>query len=186
MEVDWEFEIGGDARVIEAYWPGFVDLRVDPNRASELAEAQQLPGLANTLLRLNAKDSPVWTCKTDVFVPDAIDADELDAVGEEATHAIACYVDLLMRRDQQWNFPFKAEQSCTALCDRLRNIPLGRCRVDLVVRRVFIEPELKDLGATAYLTACGRLESEAKLRLAECLSAFAEAIMPEPNWEKRT
>jgi hypothetical protein len=30
MEADWEFEVGGDAPVIDALWPGFVDLRLSP------------------------------------------------------------------------------------------------------------------------------------------------------------
>ena len=37
MEADWEFEVGGDAPVIEARWPGFVDLRRNPERAMEFA-----------------------------------------------------------------------------------------------------------------------------------------------------
>jgi hypothetical protein len=39
MEADWEFEVGGDAPVIEAPWPGFVDLRLHPERAWQLSEA---------------------------------------------------------------------------------------------------------------------------------------------------
>ena len=103
MEADWEFEIGGDSPIIEAHWPGFVDLRIEPNKAGELAETRDLPGLAFTLARLNAVKSPVWTCKTDVFVPGRIDPDELEATSEEATHALACYIDLLMRSEQRWN-----------------------------------------------------------------------------------
>ena len=177
MEADWEFEIGGDAPVIEAHWRGFVDLRADPNRARDLAEAKHLPGLANTLMGLNTRNSPVWTCKTDVFVPGQIDPDELEARGEEATHAIACYVDLLMRSDQQWNSLFEAERSCKKLCARLRDMPLRRCRIDLVVRGAQIKSDVNDLGMTAYLTACGLTESDAKSRLAACLSLFSEAIL---------
>jgi hypothetical protein len=179
MEADWEFEIGDDAPVIEAHWIGFVNLQIEPVRADDLEETRQLPGLADALKRLNAKNSPVWTCKTDVFVPDLIDLDELDATSEAATHAIACYVDLLLRGDEQWNLPFKAELACKELCTRLREVPLKRCRVDLVVRRADIGRALNDLGATAYLTACGETEREAKSRLAECLSLFAAVIVPE-------
>ncbi|MGA8088894.1 MAG: hypothetical protein WCA10_16580 [Terracidiphilus sp.] len=177
MEADWEFEVGGDAPIIEAHWPGFVDLREDLRRAAELTEARLLQGLADALVRMNATNSPVWTSKTDVFDPGRLDADELDATREEAQHAIACYVDLLMRSDQQWNSQFKAEQSCREVCARLREIPLRCCRVDLVVRRALIEPERDDLGATAYLTACGRTDCDARSRLAECLAAFAAAIV---------
>jgi hypothetical protein len=178
MEADWEFEIGGDAPIIEAHWRGFVDLRADPKRVADLTEAGQLPGLGDTLTRLNAMNSPVWTCKTDVFAPRQIDPDELDAAGAEGAHGVACYIDLLMRSDRQWDLPLKAELACRELCARLRDTPLRRCRVDLVVRRAHIEPELNELGMTAYLTACGQTESEAKARLTECLSLFSEVIAP--------
>jgi hypothetical protein len=177
MEADWEFEIGGNAPVIEAHWTGFVDLRADPRRAGDLTEARDLPGLADALTRLNAMNSLVWTCKTDVFVPSQIDPDELDAADAEGSHALACYVDLLIRTDQGWNLPSDAELACRDLCTRLRKIPLQRCRVDLVVRRAHIEPGLNALGMTAYLTACGQTESDAKSRLAECLSLFSEEIV---------
>jgi hypothetical protein len=177
MEADWEFEICGDAPAIEPHWTGFVDLRAAPNRAGDLPEARQLPGLADALARLNAANSPVWTCKTDVFTPDQIDPDELDAAGANAAHAIACYVDLLARGERQWD-PIKVEMACRELCARLREIPLRRCRVDMVVRRAHIRPGANDLGVTAYLTACGETESDAKSRLAECLLRFSQTIVP--------
>jgi hypothetical protein len=181
MEADWEFEIGGDAPVIEPHWQGFVDLRADPRRAVDLAEALLLPGLADALMRLNATGSPVWTCKTDVFVPGPIDPGELDAAAAEASHAIACYVDLLMRSDLQWDLPRDTEIACRELCARLRDIPLRRCRVDMVIRRAHIDPDAHGLGVTTYFTACGETESDAKSRLAECLSLFSQAIVPVPG-----
>lgn len=177
MEADWEFEIGGDAPIIEAHWPGFVDLREEPHRAGELVEARQLPGLADALARMNASNSPVWTSKTDVFDPGPLDADELGATSEEAQHTVACYVDLLMRSDQVWNSPFEAEQPCRDLCNRLRKVALRCCRIDLVIRRAHVHADRNDLGATAYLAACGRQETDARACLAECLSALAAAIM---------
>lgn len=180
MEADWEFEVGGDAPVIEAHWPGFIDLRADPHRAAELTESRKLSGLEDALVRLNSTNSPVWTSKTDVFDPGFMDADELDATSEDAQSVIACYVDLLMRSDQRWNFPFEAERSCRALCVRLREIALRCCRVDLVIRRAHVDAELNDLGVTAYLTACGRSASDASVRLAECVAAFA-AIVTAPE-----
>ncbi len=181
MEADWEFEVGGDAPIIEAQWPGFVDLRKDPHRAGELTEANELAGLADALARLNAVDSPVWTSKTDVFEPGPYDPDELDATGEEAEHAIACYVDLLGCDNQQWNSQIRADRWCRTLCDRLRAVPLKCCRVDLVVRRAHIQPDRHDLAATAYFTACGRSAGVAKVRLGECLAAFASAMGTAPK-----
>ncbi len=46
MEADWEIEVGAGSPVIQGHWPGFVDLRVHPERASQLPEATELPALA--------------------------------------------------------------------------------------------------------------------------------------------
>ena len=101
MEADWEIEVGGKAPVIEARWPGFVDLRLHPERASQFPEAAELPALAVALAMLNALASPVWTSKCDVWpVVDSaeFDPDELDAPPGCGAHAMGCYVDLLPRR----------------------------------------------------------------------------------------
>ncbi|HEY2471107.1 MAG TPA: hypothetical protein VGI45_25160 [Terracidiphilus sp.] len=180
MEADWEFEIGGDAPVIEAYWPGFVNIRDQPERMHEIAETGMLPGLAAALLRLNQVGSPVWTCKTDVFVPEEVDPDELSASREEAQFAIACYIDLLMRGDQVWNLPVEAEKDCRKLCTRMQEIPLRCCRLDLVVRRARVADGSDNLGVTVYLTACGETLANATERLAECLVAFSRLMVAEP------
>ena len=161
--------------MIDAYWSGFVDLRSHPKRISELSESRELPGLADTLSKLNAAESPVWTSKTDVFTPERVDPDEMGASREEAVFAVACYIDLLLRKDQ-WTDPSKAERKCRQICARLRGIDLRRCRVDIVVRRT-LAADPNDLGATAYVTACGPSLVNAKARLAECLDAFTEVIV---------
>ena len=43
MEADWEVEVGGGSPVIEALWPGFVDLRLYPERIGEIQEAAGFP-----------------------------------------------------------------------------------------------------------------------------------------------
>jgi hypothetical protein len=176
MEADWEFEIGGNAPVIEAYWNGFIDLRAHPERIAELSECQELPGLADALVRLNAANSPVWTSKTDVFTPEQIDKDEMDASAIEADHAIACYIDILQRTEQPWHNPAKAEQACSKLCAIFRQKQLGCCRIDIVVRRA-VAADTNALGATVYLVACGPTLSEAKQRLQMCLAIFTEVIV---------
>ena len=54
MEADWEVEVGGGAPVIDALWAGFVDLRRQPERIEEIAEAGKFPALA-PLLREHAR-----------------------------------------------------------------------------------------------------------------------------------
>ena len=177
MEADWEFEIGPDAPLIETSWSGFVDLRAHPERASELCECRELPGLAEALIRLNVVSSPVSTSKTDVFRPETIDPDEMDASAENATHTIACYIDLLRRNDQSWKVPIEAERDCRDLCEKLRADLLRNCRVDIVVRRA-MAADGSDLAATVYFTACGSTLGHAQNTLAECLAKFTEVIAP--------
>jgi hypothetical protein len=179
MEADWEFVVGGDAPVIDACWPGFVDLRHAPERAWELAEAAQLAALAATLAKLNAPASPVWTAKCDYWPRLEVgefDPDELDAPTGCADVALGCYIDLLLSGGQQWALPEQAEGWCKRICVLLRAMPLHCCRVDLVIRRAFVTPQLTGLGVTAYLTACGASSAEAESTLDAALARFADAL----------
>lgn len=186
MEADWEFEVGGDAPVIEACWKGFVDLRWTPERADDqqrlardLPEAAQFPALATTLEKLNGRCSPVWTSKCDFWPevqPGEFDPDELDAPAGSRDRAMGCYIDLLPKSDLQWPFPQVIEAACKQWCDRMHAVVLRCCRVDLVIRRALIAPELMDTGITAYVTACGSDADEAKERLGSALAVFADAL----------
>jgi hypothetical protein len=182
MEADWEFEVGGDAPVIEANWPGFVDLRRMPERVYDLPETIHLSGLAQTLQQLNAEASPVWTSKCDFWPAleaGEFDPDELDASPGCPAHAMCCYIDLLPKEDRAWSLPPLAEETCKQLCTLLGAVPLRCCRVDLIIRRALIVPSLIDLGITAYITACGSSAGEAKDVLETALAAFAHALCPE-------
>ena len=178
MEADWEVEIGNDAPVLDACWPGFVDLRVAPDQASQLPEAREFPALGDALVRLNSPSSPVWTAKSDVWHPDQFDPDELGAPAEAGRYAIACYVDLLPRNDRQWPGPDEAIAAAKAICGGIAPAALRGCRVDLVVRRAFISPARPVLGITAYLTACGSTSIEATPTLAAALCIFVDAVLP--------
>jgi hypothetical protein len=189
MEADWEFEVGPEteslaaeglaAPVIEAHWPGFVDLRLAPARAWDLPETVQLPALAEALAKLNSADSPVWTSKCDLWEhlqPDEFDPDELAAPPGCAAHAMGCYIDLLPKNDQQWPFPAMAATDCKRVCSLLRAIPLRCCRADLVIRRAFITPDLMELGITVYVTSCGESLAEAARTFQAALAAFTDVL----------
>lgn len=179
MEADWEFEVGGDAPVIESCWEGFVDLRRDPERAGQLPEAAELPVLAEALARLNSANSEVWTSKCDVWpIVDfsEFDPDELDAPPGFATRAVACYIDLLPRNNRQWETTDLAAAACKLACSRLNGCKLRCSRLDLIIRRAFIAADRMDLGITAYLTACGASEGEAVQTLQAALVAFGGAF----------
>jgi hypothetical protein len=180
MEADWELEIGGDAPIIDACWEGLIDVRSTPERASLFPEARQLPGLAEALVQLNAPLSSFWTSKCDVWFPDKFDRDELDAYPEEGNTALACYIDLLPRTTREWSVE-EAIAACTAICARLRSFPLRCCRADLIVRSACVMQHRRDLGVTAYLTACGSTPEQAQATLQTALSCFAQAVLPPPS-----
>ena len=191
MEADWEVEVGAGPPAIEAQWPGFVDLRLHPERAWQLPEAAQLPALAEVLAKLNAAASPVWTSKCDLWqVVDLaeFDPDELDAPPGCSAHAMGCYIDLLPRGDRRWELPATVAAGCKRLCGLLRAVPLRCCRVDFVIRRAFIALDLTgpapmDLGITAYLTACGPSAAEAAQTLQAALEAFAHVLCGQSTVE---
>lgn len=184
MEADWEFEIGGDAPVIEPCWAGFVDLRAQPELAARLPEAVIFPALAEALARLNAHALPVYTSKCDYFpslAAEEFDAGELDASPADAVHAAACYIDLLPSSGLEWGHPDRAAEECKRICTLLRSIPLRCCRADLVVRRFVSSSDLAtlnqvDLGVTAYLTACGPTREAAAAVLSCALAALAASV----------
>ena len=178
MEADWELELGGDAPVIDAHWSGLVDLRSAPERAAELPEAMQQPGLAEALKKLNGAGSPVWTAKCDAWPVAEFDVDELDAPRDAAWSAVACYIDLLSSDPDAWSALADAEAWCKTACARLRAVPMRCCRVDLVVRRAVLRAGCEALGVTAYLTACGATDETAAESLRASLTAFADAIAP--------
>lgn len=177
MEADWEVEIGGDAPIIDGSWPGRIDLERAPDRINEIAELRQLPSLADILLRLNnSSSSQVSTSKCDVWPVDQFDADELDAPPESAQTALACYIDLLPRKDQHWTSPARMVSSCKDMCAFLHRVALRGCRVDFVVRRAYSETEGDFLGITAYVTACGSTVGMAQGSLLAAVSALADAL----------
>lgn len=178
MQADWEFEVGGDAPVIEFPWTGFVDLAAEPQRIRELAEVSDLPALADALIALNSSRSAVRTSKCDVWVPalGEVDADELDASAESALHALGCYIDLIPSEAQQWAMPEQVESDCRRWCACLDEVPLNSSGVTFVVRAMAGQSNSRSLGVTAYLAACGRTPLEAKWVLEKELAAFAHVL----------
>jgi hypothetical protein len=176
VEADWEIEIGGGAPVIDASWPGFVDLRCSPERVCDLPEVLLVPALARALVRLNASESPLFTTKCDVWPVTEIDPFEFDATPETAVHAIGVYVDLLSRDPELWLDPDEAIGWCKRLCAVLQAAPLRCCRADLVIRRAIRTPDVNEIGITAYFVACGSTVETAGAQLESLLAVFADSV----------
>lgn len=175
MEADWEVEIGGDAPVIDGAWSESIDLRTAPERVGEIAEAAAIPAMAAALVQLNGPDSPVYSTKCDVWIPDSVDPDELNAAPEDARTAIACYVDLLSS-SRAWQQLSEVESFCRMAVACLHVSPVKRARADLVIRSAYLPSEDKAFGITAYLLGSGPERSSAETALGEALQAFADAV----------
>ena len=169
MLVDWDIEIGGDAPVIDAAWPGFVDLRSHPELARDLDECRTWPELIAPLIALNSAGSPLWTSKCDAWPLDDFaseDRDEYDA-SDEDTHAVACYIDLL-----EWHEHIAAIDFCHALKIKLAAFDLPSSRIDLSIRRAFLSGNTVSFGITAYTAGCGPTQARAREKLASALTAL--------------
>jgi len=167
MEADWEVEIGGGAPVIEALWPGFIDLRRNPDRIGELQEGAAFPPLAALLLALNAPASPLWTAKCDLWEPES----------GAASSALACYVDVLPAEARVFLRWQQAESFCREWAARLDPVPAPQSNVELVVRQA-VAGEIEGFGITAYLAASGPDPNAAAAALAAAMVAFAGAVPP--------
>jgi len=173
MEADWEVEIGGGAPVIEALWPGFVDLRIAPERIVEITETADFAPLAALLLALNASDSPVWTSKCDRWEPEP--------------DALAFYIDMLPREGAVFSEWQQAEGFCRTYVDRLNATALPdcgpNCSVELVVRQA-VAGEAEGFGVTAYLSVKSKTGAEAAKMLGAVMAGFADALPPVGPPEK--
>jgi hypothetical protein len=182
MDIDWEVEIGGDAPVIEAQWPGLIDLRMHPERINEISELNSMPPLRDLLLALNSEKSPVWTSKCDVWEPYA--------------NAGACYIDILPREPQLFTDWKELQRFCQELVRRLapkaEYVPLRSpdvscafipaddgaegTNISLVIRKAVNNGE-EGFGVTAYFAAEDSQAGSAKSALGVLMGTFLEAVM---------
>ena len=181
MNVDWEVEIGGGAPVIEAHWPGFIDLRAYPERISEVAEVKLLPPLGDVLLALNSAESPVWTSKCDVWVPQP--------------GTLGCYFDCLPWKEHVYADWKDAEAFCREIMKRILTNELPSHSVEhhghkrailcnesdeesviLVVRQAITE-ENEGFAFTVYFSASDSSSHSAGSLIGDGMAAFRNAIL---------
>jgi hypothetical protein len=179
MDADWEVEIGGGAPVIEADWPGFINLRGHSERGSlivkQVAEAAAFPPLATLLLALNADRSPLWTSKCDLWEPEP--------------EVLAIYVDMLPLEGNVFVRWQQADSFCREYVARLSPMELPEigfgsgaasgpdCAIVLVIRQA-VAGHADGFGITAYLSAKGTNRANSALAMAATMAAFADALPP--------
>ena len=184
MDIDWEVEIGGDAPVLEAHWPGLIDLRNFPERVDEIQELTLLPLLKEFLLVLNSEKSPVWTSKCDAWRP--------------APGTIACYIDLLPREAQLFADWRALEAFCRELAQRiepnslrLRSGNSEACHglvvsdaatevrtINLVIRSALIDCQ-QGFGITSYFSAVGSDSADSESVMRTAMATFSNLFLGE-------
>ena len=174
MLADWEVEIGGGAPVIEALWPGFINLRRSPERIGEIHEAAAFPPLAALLLALNGPASPLWTAKCDLWQPEPDRFPEPDS-DPAPGFTLACYVDLLPLDTRVFAHWQLAERFCREWVALLDPVSVPQAQVELIVRQA-IAADAEGFAITAYLAATGPDQPAAAANLTAALVAFACAI----------
>jgi hypothetical protein len=185
MEADFEVQVGGGAPVIEALWPGFVDLCHSPKRVYEISEAAVFPALAQALLALNGVDAPLWTAKCDLWDPHAAEVEAIEpgqsfSLQDHHT-ALACYIDLLPRASLVFANWKDAENLCRWWVARLDEEeprgPTHNATLDLVVRQAFAG-DAEGFGITAYLGVVADYRVGVEDALAAALQQFVAATPP--------
>ncbi|MFP5230952.1 MAG: hypothetical protein ACLGXA_25330 [Acidobacteriota bacterium] len=180
MEADWSVEIGASLPIIDADWPGFVDLRADRNRIATIPEAVE-PALRAALLDLNREDSPVFTSKCEVWelAAEEIDPDEFACDPSVACQAgRASWIDVLAR-DADVFASFDAQEAWVRrIAARLREEPGAHGRVDAVVRAALTAGR-EGFAITLYAAGCGVDTQAARAAWERVLAAAVAATMRE-------
>lgn len=180
MEADWAAEIGPRLDRIEAGWPGFIDLRRDPEAVVAVGETVGASPLREALALLNAPESPVFTCKCDVWPlgEHELDPSEYDFSPGEARVGMACYIDLVAR-DFVVFASFTLHETWvrnTALS--LRELPIPNGRADLVIRAA-LDGDAAGFGITLYAAGCGPDAAAAQRAWQAVLGAAVAATMSQ-------
>ena len=181
MEADWSVELGAGLPVIDADWPGFVDLRRNPELVDSIPEAAAELVLREALAILNAAGSLVYTCKCDVWVLSAeeIDPDEFGcAAGHTCATGLASWIDVIAR-DPRLFASFEAHEAWMRGATEMVRAESASCsRVEWVVRSALAGGR-DGFGITVYAAGCGSDTKAAHAAWERAVRAAAAATMRE-------
>lgn len=180
MEADWSVEVGPQLAVIDAGWPGFIDLRASRDSVVQIPETKGHQALREVLLALNAPESPLFTVKCDAWElkSSEIDPAEFDCTPADAQMGVACYVDVLARETAIFGVFARHEAWAQAVAVRLREFAFGCGRVDLVVRGAHAGGQ-EGFGITLYAAGCGEDSKAAHAAWGAVLRAAVAATINE-------
>jgi len=173
-------EVGPQLAVIDAGWPGFIDLRASRDDVVQVSEAKCNEAVREALLALNAPESPLFTVKCDLWELESSEVDpaEFDCTPADAQKGVACYVDVLARETAIFAVFARHEAWAQAVAVRLREFAFGCGRVDLVVRSAHAGGR-EGFGITLYAAGCGEDSKAAYAAWGGVLRAAVAATINE-------
>ena len=180
MEADWAAAVGAGLDVIDADWPGFVDLGGNPEGIGLIAEAAESVALHEALLLLNGTGSPGFTCKCDVWALGAeeIDPREFDYAPALARVGVASYIDLIGRDAEFFGSFERHEARVRRAVLRMRPLAVSHGRADLVIRAAASQG-VTGFGITLYAAGCGVDTPAARVAWESILRATVTVTMEE-------
>lgn len=180
MEADWAAEIGPRLDRIDADWPGYIDLRSQPDALSSIPEAAEGSALRETLTTLNGPESPVYTCKCDVWPlsTEELDPFEFDFAASEKPVGMAAYIDVVARDSSLFGSFERHESWARSTALQLRTIPVASGRADLVIRAAMVG-NAAGFGLTVYAAGCGADAAAAQTAWEAILRATIAVTMKE-------
>ena len=195
MEADWTFALAPGDPVIAVPWesPGdeetqcrFIHLRSALHRIDEIKEAQANPPLRSALLRLNGRDSHLWTAKCDAWTTSPEKGDppfdpyEMDAEPGTTAFGTGSYIDLLPRKEPLFASFEDQKLWMHAVIDALRVTPAPDARVELVMRPADVDGSA-GFGLTCFVEGCGPTGETAGQRWAAALGLTLAVLMDTPG-----
>jgi hypothetical protein len=190
MRASWAIAMGEDSPVLVVPWHiaswqdkggrvAYVDLRVHPERISEIPEARENPALAQVLAHLNEPGSLWATAKCDRW---ALDEDDLATAAldldiESAQAGIGSYIDLYLRNAAD----FASLEHHRDLLQRLVHTAEAVAGVptailELTLRRCIAEGT-EGYAITVFLYAIGENAAQAQASWGAALATLAHILL---------
>jgi hypothetical protein len=186
MQADFAVECGAGDECLEMPWRAadgscaYVDVKRQPDRLSEVAEAAKFPEMAAFLRTVNSPRSPLETAKCDAwFTRELQPEEEIFGVGGK----FGSYVDLLFVLGSRRADLAQHESFARSLTQLLARAPGMPASAEFLIRRCMFQPtaeetaELDGFYMTAYVFGYADEEEDARRHWSIALDLVRNAIL---------